>query len=79
MRGLLFMPHERLIGFLSYLALALLFPLVTASLVGLLGHSATLGIKTFLLIELGMAILSPLLNAVLMSTRSRAHHHRGKS
>lgn len=74
------MPHERLIGFLSYLALALLlFPLVTASLVGLLGHSATLGIKTFLLIELGMAILSPLLNAVLVSTRSRAHHHRGKS
>jgi hypothetical protein len=73
------MPHERLIGFLSYLALALLFPLVTASLVGLLGHSATLGIKTFLLIELGMAILSPLLNAVLVSTRSRVHHHRGKS
>jgi hypothetical protein len=73
------MPHERLIGFLGYFALTLLFPLVTACLVGLLGHSATLGIKTFLLIELGMAILSPLLNAVLVSTGRRVHHHRGKS
>ena len=72
------MPHERLIGVLSYFVLALLFPLVTASLVGLLGHSATLGIKTFLLIELGMAILSPLINAVLASTRRRVHHHRSK-
>ena len=73
------MPHERLIGFLSYLALVLLFPVVAASVVGLLVHSATLGIKTFLLIELGMAILSPLLNAVfLASTRRKAHHHRGK-
>ena len=79
MPGLLSMPHERLIGYLSYLALALLFPLLTASVVGVLGHSATLGIKTFLLIELGMAILSPLLNAVLLSTRGRPHHHRGKS
>ena len=73
------MPHGRLIGFLSYLALALLFPLLTASVVGLVSHSATLGIKTFLLIELGMAILSPLLNAVLLSTRRRAHHHCGRS
>ena len=72
------MPHERLTRFLSYAALALVFPLVTASIVGLLGHSATLGIKTFLLIELGVAILSPLLNAVLVSTRGRPHHHRGK-
>jgi hypothetical protein len=73
------MPHERLIGFLSYLALTLLFPLLMASVVGLLGHSATLGIKAFLLLELGTAILAPLLNAVFVSTQRRVHHHRGKS
>jgi hypothetical protein len=72
------MPHERLAGFLSYLGFLLMIPLTMALLIGFLGHSATLGIKTFLLIELGMAILSPLLNAVIASGRTRAPHHRGK-
>ena len=35
-----------------------------AILDGVLGHSVNFGFKTFLLIECGMAVLSPLLNAV---------------
>lgn len=75
---LLEVSHEKLIRFLSYLGSLLVFPLVVAGVVGLLGHSATLGIKTFLLIELGMAILSPLLNALIASGGKSPHHHRGK-
>jgi len=46
-------------------------------LVGVLGHSVNIGIKTFLLIECGMAVLSPLLNAVI-SDGNHTHHHRRK-
>jgi uncharacterized membrane protein len=70
--------NEKKIRFLSYLGSLLVFPLVVASVVGLLGQSATLGIKTFLLIELGMAILSPLLNALIASGIKSPHHSRGK-
>jgi len=42
-----------------------------------LSHSPTLGIKTFLLIEVGIAILSPLLTAIL-GARDGAHRNRGK-
>ena len=49
----------------------------SAILVGVLGHSVNLGIKTFLLIECGMAVLSPLLNAVI-SDGNHTHHHRRK-
>jgi hypothetical protein len=44
-----------------------LFPLLVALVVGFLGQSATLGVKTFLLIELGMTVFIPLLNAVIAS------------
>ena len=44
------MSHEKLDRFLSYLGPLLVFPLIVAEVVGLLAHSATLGIKTFLLI-----------------------------
>jgi hypothetical protein len=52
---------------LNILWLLLVFPAAVAILVGFLGHSATLGIKTLLLIESGVAILSPLLTAILGS------------
>ena len=45
--------------------LLVVFPVAVGILVGVLGHSVNLGIKTFLLIECGMAVLSPLLNAVI--------------
>lgn len=71
------MAHERLIRLLNFLWLLLFFPAAAAVLVGLLGHSATLGIKTFLLIEFGVAILSPLLTAIL-GCRETSHRNRGK-
>jgi hypothetical protein len=61
------MPHEKLIRLLNFLWLLLVFPAVVAVLVGFLGHGATLGFKTFLLTESGVAILSPLLTAILGS------------
>ena len=71
------MPHEKLIRLLTYLWLLLVFPVAVAIVVGLFGHSAHLGIKTFLLIECGMAVLSPLLSAVI-SDGNNTRHHRGK-
>jgi hypothetical protein len=59
------MAHEKLIRLLNFLWLILVLPGVVAFLVGFAGHSPTLGIKTFLLIEVGVAILSPLLTAIL--------------
>jgi hypothetical protein len=64
-----------LIRVLNYVWLLVVFPVAVAILVvGVLGHSANLGIKTFLLIECGMAVLSPLLNAVI-SDGNHTHHH----
>jgi hypothetical protein len=68
------MPHQKLIRVLNYVWLLVVFPVAVAILVGVLGHSANLGIKTFLLIECGMAVLSPLLNAVI-SDGNHTHHH----
>ena len=59
------MPHQKLIRMLNYVWLLVVFPIAVAILVGVLGHSVNLGFKTFLLIECGMAVLSPLLNAVI--------------
>ena len=70
------MPHQKLNRILNYVFLLLAFPLTVALLVGLLAHSASLGIKTFLLIEFGMAVLIPLLNAVI--DRDQSHHKRPK-
>jgi hypothetical protein len=75
---LLDVSREKLTRLLGYFGCFLLFPLIVAILVGVLGQSATLGVKTFLLVELGMAILSPLLNAVIASGERKPHHHRGK-
>ena len=71
------MAHERLIHLLNFLWLLLVFPGVVAILVGLASQSATLGIKTFLLIEFGVAILSPLLTAIL-GGRDTSHRNKGK-
>jgi len=59
------MPHEKLIRLLNFLWLLVMFPAVVALLAGLISHSPTFGIKAFLLIEFGVAILSPLLTAIL--------------
>jgi hypothetical protein len=61
----------------NYVWLLVVFPVAVAILVGVLGHSANLRIKTFLLIECGMSVLSPLLNAVIKDG-SHTHHHRRK-
>ena len=64
---------KKLIRVLNYVWLLVVFPIAVA----ILGHSVNLGIKTFLLIECGMAVLSPLLNAVI-SDGNHTHHHRRK-
>ena len=75
-RLLLNVSREKLIRLLSYFGSFLLFPLLVALGVGMLEQSATIGIKTFLLIELGMAVLSPLLNAVIASGERKSYRHR---
>jgi hypothetical protein len=71
------MPHAKLIRILNYVWLVTLFPTAVAVLAGSLGHNFVLGIKTFLLIEFGMAVLTPLLGAVLGDSR-RSFHRRKK-
>ena len=71
------MPHQKLIRVLNYVWLFVVFPVVVAILVGVLGHSASLGFKTFLLVQCGMAVLSPLLNAVI-NDGNHTHHRRRK-
>jgi len=58
------MPHEKLIRILNYIWLATLFPAAVGVIAGSLAHSFALGVKTFLLTECGIAVLSPLLGAV---------------
>jgi hypothetical protein len=71
------MPHEKLVRILNVVWLVTLFPVVVAVMAGSLGHSFALGVKTFLLIEFGMAVLSPLLGAVLGGS-GRSDHRRKK-
>lgn len=71
------MAHEKLIRLLNFLWLLLVLPATVAVLVGFVSHSATLGIKTLLLIEFGIAILSPLLTAII-ERRDTSHRNRGK-
>jgi hypothetical protein len=71
------MAHERLICLLNFFWLLLVLPSAVAILVGFVSHSPTLGIKTFLLIEVGIAILSPLLTAILAG-RAPSQRNRGK-
>jgi hypothetical protein len=61
---------------LNYVWLLVVFPVAVAILLGVLGHSVNLGIKTFL-IECGMAVFQPLLSAVI-SDGNHTHHHRRK-
>ena len=75
------MPHQKLIRVLNYVWLLVVFPVAVAILVGVLGHSANLGIKTFLLIECGMAVLSPLSLAMAITritTGENSLPQRGK-
>ena len=69
--------NAKLIRLLGYLSL-LVFPFIPAGIVGLVGHSATLGVKTFLLAALAVAVFSPLLNALIASGEKAHHHNRGK-
>ena len=71
------MPHQKWIRVLNYVWLLVVFSIAVAILVGILGHSVNLGFKTFLLIECGMAVLSPLLSAVI-SDGNHTHHLRRK-
>jgi hypothetical protein len=70
------MPHQKLIRVLNYVLLLVVFPVAVAILIGVLGQSVSLGFKTFLLIECGMAVLSPLLSAVISDGNHRHHHQR---
>ena len=63
------MPHEKLIRILNYIWLATLFPAAVGVVAGTLAHNFALGVKTFLLTECGMAVLSPLLGAVFGDSR----------
>ena len=75
---LLDVSREKLTRLLSYVGSFLVFPILVGIVAGLIGHSAILGVKAFLLIELGMAVLSPLFNAVILSGGRKPHHRRGK-
>lgn len=61
-RLLLDVPREKLTRLLRYFGSFFVFPVLV-------------GIKTFLLIELGMAVLSPLLSAVIASGERKSHRH----
>jgi hypothetical protein len=71
------MPRQKLVRILNYIWLLVVFPITVAFIFGVLSHSTSLGIKAFLLIECGMAVLSPLLNAVI-GDDDHSHHNRGK-
>jgi hypothetical protein len=75
------MPQGKLIRILNFLWLVTLFPVGVAVIAGSLAHNFALGIKTLLLIEFGIAVLSPLLGAVLGDSRRsgqrRKKHFRG--
>jgi hypothetical protein len=71
------MAHEKLVHLLNFFWLLLVFPATVAILAGVVSHSPTFGVKTFLLIEVGIAILSPLLTAIL-DFRDPSRRNRGK-
>jgi hypothetical protein len=71
------MAHEKLLRLLQLAWLVVVFPAGAAILVWFLSHSTSLGIKAFLLIESGVAILSPLLTAI-WGGPDNSHRNRGK-
>jgi hypothetical protein len=70
------MPHEKLLRLLHLAWLVVLFPAGAGALVWFLSHSTSLGIQAFLLIESGVAILSPLLTAI-WGGPDNSHRNRG--
>ena len=74
LRSELDMAHEKLLRLLNLVWLLLAFPTVVAVLVGFMSHSPTLGIRTFLLIGFGIAILSPLLTAIIDGRETSGRH-----
>jgi len=75
------MPQEKVIRILNCLWLVTLLPVAAGVIAGSISHNFALGIKTLLLIEFGIAVLSPLLGAVLSDSRRsgqrRKKHFRG--
>jgi hypothetical protein len=71
------MAHDKLMRLLNYVWLVIVFPAAAAISAGFLGHSLSLGVKTFLLIESGVAIASPLLSAIF-SRGDTSHRNGGK-
>jgi hypothetical protein len=71
------MAHEKLLRLLNLAWLVVVFPAGAAVLAGFVSHSTSLGVKTFLLIESGVAILSPLWTAI-WGGRDNSHRNRGK-
>jgi hypothetical protein len=70
------MPHAKLLRIINLIWLVTLFPVAAACTAGSVGHSFALGIKTFLLVEFGMAVLSPLLGAVLGGSGHSDHRRK---
>jgi hypothetical protein len=73
------MPHQKLIRVLNYVWLLVVFPVAVAIIIGILGHSATLGFKTFLLIECEMAVLRVLTTASRKPPLRRFDNRRPKT
>ena len=71
------MAHDKLMRLLNYIWLVIVFPAAAAISAGFLGHSLSLGVKTFLLIESGVAITSPLLSAIF-GRGDTSHRNGGK-
>ncbi|HYY27033.1 MAG TPA: hypothetical protein VE860_03765 [Chthoniobacterales bacterium] len=71
------MAHEKLLRLLNLASLVVVLPGGAAALVWFVSHSTSLGVKTFLLIESGVAILSPLWTAI-WGGRDNSHRNRGK-
>jgi hypothetical protein len=72
------MPQEKLIRILSYVWVVTLFSVAVGVIAGSLGHNFALGVKALLLIASGIAVLSPLLGAVLGDSRRSGQRRRKK-
>jgi hypothetical protein len=77
-RLLLDVPREKLTRLLSYFGSLFVFPLLVALVVGFLEHSATNWRQDFSPDRSWMAVLSPLLSAVLAHVERRPHRHQGR-
>jgi hypothetical protein len=71
------MAHDKLMRLLNFVWLVVVFPAAGAILAAFLSHNPTVGIKALLLIEFGVAILSPLLTAIF-GGGDTSHRNGGK-